>query len=382
MNKYKILVSVFLLILPFIGLTQNPIITTAGTVTASPGNVVVPITVEEFHNVAGFSLTLGIDTSVLEYDDLYNIHPALAVNSIMVTEEGQQINMAWLNFTPANIGNDTLFEIGFIGSAGNSPLIWDTITQYACMYADPSFNILPAYFMNGSVTIGSIPTFLDLKVMLEGPFNGTEMEDYLNSVGFLPLTQPYNSDPWNYLGTESVATIPSPDIIDWVLVEFRDAADAGSAGNQTMIARKAAFLLRDGSVVDLDGFSVLQLNNLTIQQSLFAIIWHRNHLGVMSALPLINAGGIFTYYFSTGAGQVFGGGSGHKELVPGVWGMISADGNADGQVNNLDKVEIWAVQAGLADYLSGDFNLDTQVNGVDKIDYWVPNVGRSSQVPY
>ena len=38
---------------------------------------------------------------------------------------------------------------------------------------------------------------LELKVFLEGPFNGTEMSAALNSDGLIPLTQPYNIAPWN-----------------------------------------------------------------------------------------------------------------------------------------------------------------------------------------
>ena len=57
---------------------------------------------------------------------------------------------------------------------------------------------------------------LDLKVFLEGPFYYVLMIPYLNYAGYLPLTQPYNTAPWNYTGTESVATIPNYDIVDWI----------------------------------------------------------------------------------------------------------------------------------------------------------------------
>ncbi|MCD4746700.1 MAG: hypothetical protein K8R58_10415, partial [Bacteroidales bacterium] len=108
---------------------------------------------------------------------------------------------------------------------------------------------------------------------------------------------------------------------------------------------------------------------------------HRNHLGVMSAYPLTEIGGVYTYNFTTGANQAFGGSLGHKEIEIGVWGMFGGDGNADSQIGNADKNDVWAVQAGTSGYLSGDFTMDVQVNNSDKNDVWAPNSGKGGQVP-
>ncbi|MBN1339250.1 MAG: right-handed parallel beta-helix repeat-containing protein, partial [Bacteroidales bacterium] len=221
---------------------------------------------------------------------------------------------------------------------------------------------------------------LDIHAFLEGPFNGTGMNTNLNFNGSIPLSQPYNQTPWSYMGAESVAAIPNADIVDWVLVELRDAPDAASAGSTAIVARQAAFLLKDGSVVAIDGTSVLSFNH-NVVNSLFVVIWHRNHLGIMSANPLIESMGIFSYDFSSGAGQVFGGSIAHKEIASGIWGLAGADGNADGQVNNGDKNDIWSPQAGTGGYLQGDFNLDAEVNNGDKNDVWIPNTGLGGQVP-
>lgn len=222
---------------------------------------------------------------------------------------------------------------------------------------------------------------LDLTVLLEGPFNGSEMNTTLNSGGHVPLLQPYNTAPWNYTGSETVTSIPNNDVVDWILVELRDAPDAPSAGSASIAARQAAFLLKDGSVVGTDGSSILQFIDITIQQSLFLVIWHRNHIGVMSAIPLTEIGGVYIYDFTSGASQAYGNNQGHKELAPGIWGMTGADGNADSQINNGDKIDVWGAQAGSSGYADGDFNLDTQVNNSDKNDVWVPNTGLGGQVP-
>ncbi|MBN3034530.1 MAG: hypothetical protein JW861_03025, partial [Bacteroidales bacterium] len=194
-------------------------------------------------------------------------------------------------------------------------------------------------------------------------------------------SQPYNTAPWNYTGTEAVTAIPNTDVVDWILVELRDAPDASSADTTTIVARQAAFLLKNGSVVAMDGQLVLQFSGLIVQQSLFAVIWHRNHLGIMSSGPLTETGGVYTYDFSTGMGQAYGGFLAHKELAPGIWGMTGADGNADQQINNTDKIEVWGPQAGSGGYKSGDYNMNGEVNNGDKNDVWAPNTGLGGQVP-
>ncbi|MBN3035068.1 MAG: lamin tail domain-containing protein, partial [Bacteroidales bacterium] len=222
---------------------------------------------------------------------------------------------------------------------------------------------------------------VNIKAYLEGPFNGTSMNTFLNVYGYIPLSQPFNTAPWNYNGTEAVAAIPGMDVIDWVLVELRDAPDAASAGSGTMIARQAAFILSDGTIVGLDGSSIPAFTQ-TVSQNLFTVIWHRNHLAVMSANPLIPSGSIYSYDFTTASGQAYMGPIAHKEIGPGIWGMVSGDGNSDGQISMQDKVEVWAPQAGSSGYLLGDFNMSGNVDNDDKINFWAPNSGRGTQVPY
>jgi hypothetical protein len=220
---------------------------------------------------------------------------------------------------------------------------------------------------------------LDLLVFLEGPFSVSEMGTSLNSAGVIPLSQPYNSAPWNYSGTESVTSIPNPNVTDWVLIELRDAATAGSATSATRIARQAAFILNDGSVVGTDGSSILQFNNsFTLQ--LFVIVWHRNHLGIMSANGVTQSGGIYTYDFSTSSTKVYNGTAGYKNIYGSVWGMVAGDATHDGLIDLADKTQ-WSAFAGEKGYFDADFNRNAQVNNPDKNTYWLPNGTISCQVP-
>jgi len=220
---------------------------------------------------------------------------------------------------------------------------------------------------------------IDLTVMLEGPYNGGVMEASLYGLNILPNEQPFNVPPWNYAGIESVPNIPNSDIIDWILIEYRDAFDANSAIPATMIGRQAAFLLNDGSVVDLDGTSILPFNH-SIVQGLFVVIYHRNHLAIMSADPVIESSGVYLYDFTTPAGQAYGTDA-QKNLGGGVYGLCGGDGNADGTINADDKTAVWSIETGNSGYLNGDFNLDSQTDNLDKNDIWFDNIDNSSQVP-
>ncbi|MCB2219526.1 MAG: S8 family serine peptidase [Bacteroidetes bacterium] len=224
---------------------------------------------------------------------------------------------------------------------------------------------------------------VDLKAFLKGPFMTSSMSTDLNDAGLLPLNQPYNSDPtaiWYYGGSESVSSIPGASITDWVVVEFRDALSAPLADPSTTVSKQAAFVLSNGTIVSLDGVSPVRVNGL-YQHNLYVVIWHRNHLPMMSSTP-INPAGInqYSYDFTTSAGQAYlngqtalGGG--------GMYGMIGGDGDPNGTIDNNDKSNVWATQAGTSGYLMGDLNMDTVVDNQDKNNIWYPNTGAGTQVP-
>ncbi|MCD4788931.1 MAG: hypothetical protein K8R37_02935, partial [Bacteroidales bacterium] len=115
---------------------------------------------------------------------------------------------------------------------------------------------------------------VDLKVFLEGPFNGSEMNTDLSLTPEFPLTQPFNVAPWNYSGTESIPVVPNPDVVDWILVELRDTDIAQNATGSTVIETQACLLLNDGSIVSVDGSSN-PLFNTQPAQNLFAVIYSR-----------------------------------------------------------------------------------------------------------
>lgn len=205
------------------------------------------------------------------------------------------------------------------------------------------------------------------------------MNTNLNSLNLLPLVQPYNGSPWPYPGFETVEAIPNSNVIDWVLVEFRDAVNAASANAASRIERQAGFLLNNSSIVGTDGASPLYLS-ASVVNNLFVVIWHINHLEIMSANPLNLSGGGYTYDSTTGSAQAHGT-DGQKAIATGIWGMYSGNGDANNTINNTDKTADWTPNVGKKGYLNGDFNRNGQVSNQDKNNYWLSNINKSSQVP-
>lgn len=279
--------------------------------------------------------------------------------------------------TAQSVSPEVISSSGDYFEGPNASLSW-TLGEIATE-TFTSGNIILTQGFQQPITVAIAGIDLDVLVYLEGPYEGTEMTTDLNLADEIPLSQPYSGSPWNYPGTESVVAIPNTDVVDWVLVELRDASDAASAIGDTRIAQQAGFILKDGTVVGLDGSSNLQFSN-AFSSGLFLVVWHRNHLGVLSATSLTETAGVYSYDFSTSLSQAHGGGTGYKLVGTSVYGMPGGDQNGDGTIDATDKAE-WTSNAGTNGYQSSDFNLDNQVSNQDKNDSWVENGTQSSQVP-
>lgn len=218
---------------------------------------------------------------------------------------------------------------------------------------------------------------LYLTVMLEGPYSDGTMTSGLG-VDF-PLEQPYNTPPWNYGGNETIVDV-SPDYIDWVLVEIRDALSVNEATADKIVGRQAALLKSNGQIVDASGNATLRFP-VSVNDNMFVVIHHRNHLSIISSNFLAESNGVFPYDFTSGEGQALGGPLGQKNLGPGIWGMISGDGDKSGTIDMGDKSPVWYIEAGTKGYISSDYNIDRESNNVDKNEFLIPNIGKMSQVP-
>jgi hypothetical protein len=219
---------------------------------------------------------------------------------------------------------------------------------------------------------------VDVKVILQGPYNYITglMNTSLNTEGNLPLHQSFNSAPWNYPGTEQVSSFPD-SIIDWVMVELRDKND-----NTLTIEKRAGLLSKSGIVLDTNMTRGLSFTSAVNPDTYYIVVWHRNHMPVMSGLPVVlpNLGDPYDftdvvitqpYKHNDPLAAVL-------ELIPagsGRYGMIAGDINADKRLSYLGSnndraliiLRITSVSGlpflntVISSYFNEDLNLDNKV---------------------
>ncbi len=243
------------------------------------------------------------------------------------------------------------------------------------------YNSCPEVFSD-SLELTVVTTIeLNLKIYMEGPYENQQMSTILNSSGLLPFSQPYSNPPWNYNGEEIVATIPNSNIVDWILVEIRETeGDASTATSEKIVFSAAGFLLKNGQITDISGSDNLTFTSAFVRNH-FIVIWHRNHLGIISSQPISFLGNTYFFNFTIESNQVLGNTAGYNELENGIWGLTAGNVNADNIINLNDKVLGWEQDAATQGYLGADSNLDIQVNNPDKNEFILQNIGKISGVP-
>jgi hypothetical protein len=225
---------------------------------------------------------------------------------------------------------------------------------------------------------GIIPSVADsvgvnLKAILEGPYNEDVMHNHLRTQNLIPLAQPYYNTPWNYPGDESVSEIPE-EVVDWVLLEIRSGIEVSS-----IVARRTAFLVSDGTIKDLNGESTVEFPEVS-SGNYYVVVHHRNHLSIMTKDPIYLSESFELYDFTTSLDKAYGN-QPMKQLAGGKFGLYAADGNANGNINRADNKNIWRKQNGSVGYKNGDYDMNGGVNIRDKNAVYKPNKGKNTGVP-
>lgn len=155
------------------------------------------------------------------------------------------------------------------------------------------FHMYDGHGRNRVARIGSgASVLISARVMLEGAFDADAFDGEggmapLIPRAQLPLTEPYRGLGFLHVrgGSESTSAAVmqmqgAGAIIDWVLVELRDAQDPAQ-----IVATRSGLLRADGWIADMDGSSPLRFLGTPMGQY-FLAVRHRNHLGIMSEAPL------------------------------------------------------------------------------------------------
>jgi hypothetical protein len=304
-----------------------------------------------------------------------NLAP-VAPNNFYANLNSSNVKLGWKANTEPDFRNYNIYrsdtpgleDIVLIATTNDTTFIDNSPLAGNAYYYIQAFDIHD----NGSpLSADSIETILsaNIRIFLEGAYVGGQMSTFLNSTTLIPLSQPYNTSPWNYAGTESVTSIPQ-NVVDWVLVELRSS-------EITVAEIRAAFLKNDGALVDLDGSSNIKFPS-TPEGEYYVVIRHRNHLPIMTANKVGINFSPELYDMRTDLSKAYGTNA-LKNLGGGFFGIFTADTDGSGTVNASDRSNTWN-QRNLSGYYGTDVDLSGTINAADRSSVW-NNRNITTQVP-
>ena len=206
------------------------------------------------------------------------------------------------------------------------------------------------------------------KILLEGAYQGN---GFMNSsiVDLLPFENPFINAPYNYSGSE-VRLTSQNNLVDWVLIEARTGTpnSIGEAGTE-VIETRAALILADGFIVDMEGNPGVNFYNLTDGQPYHFCVRHRNHLDILTAVGLPAQINMF-YDFTSASNMAFG--HNQQKMHGNKAVMYVGDYNQDGIIQSSD-LDTWLQSPAVnSTYMNTDGNLDGSVLNTD-FDMWFYN---------
>ncbi len=208
-------------------------------------------------------------------------------------------------------------------------------------------------------------TKINVKVFLEGYYSesSNQMTRSLIINDLLPKFQPFKTAPFNYTGRESISEIPI-NAVDWVLLEARHAEKLDS-----VLSKKAALLLNDGTIAEADGSSGIKFEGISAS-SIHLVIRHKGHLAIMSNGLIDLTNGEVTYDFTQSAVAAMG--INQLKLKGDYYCQFAGDFDQNGIINSLD-FNIWKQNSALVNrYLHWDVDGNGVVNNLD-FNYWKGN---------
>jgi hypothetical protein len=297
-------------------------------------------------------------------------------------------SFGWVSDVPS--GNTIIRTYRIEDNCGN-PATCEQIITVTDLVLDVYVYLEGALINPNGIQTYTLPmrtTLNNLKVL-----PGQTYYNFFTGTVYSPAGQPYSVAPWNYPGTEGAgynsfgnpnpgtAGYP-PTVVDWILVSLRQAPDGAN------LCQKAALLHSDGHIEFVNGG--FNCCNLSFSTAYYVVIEHRNHLIVMSDVAVTPVDGVITYDFRNKESYVddpFGFGYiGQKQILPGVYAMITGNGNqvltttSDTDINADDRT-YWESQNGTAGrYRGADYNLNGDSNNNDRTT-WEFNNGVFTTVP-
>ncbi len=162
---------------------------------------------------------------------------------------------------------------------------------------------------------------------------------------------------------------------------MRRASTAAGALTDSVVAEQAGFLLANGLIMDSTGTSEMKLHpSQPGYGQLYVVVYHRNHIGVMSATTMSYSSDStgFVFDFTSGANQAYG----TSALVLSGGKYLLYTGNADATGSAIDADDrdaAWDARNAYG-YRQEDVNLDGNVTSSDRSAVY-NNTGQDEQIP-
>ena len=225
-------------------------------------------------------------------------------------------------------------------------------------------NIVPAacYF---TPTPAQVCACMQVRIWLEGFYDtvsGNMTTDLANALSF-PSSQPYNTAPFNYNGTENFATLPT-DTVDWLLLELRDANDLSN-----VIARQAVLLRKDGFMMQPDGTPGVSFDGV-LEDDYHLAVFHRNHLAVLSSQIIKLDTANYIYDFTIGDWMAMG--RKQQKQINDVFALYAGEMTGNHIIDNDDFNLHQLNQGPDVGYAPADLNGDGNADAGD-YDLWFGN---------
>ncbi|MBI1223211.1 MAG: hypothetical protein GC180_11455 [Bacteroidetes bacterium] len=238
-------------------------------------------------------------------------------------------------------------------------------------------------YLTSSTLADSQHTYLllEVTVFLEGGYANGALSTTLQS--YIPAAQPYTVPPFNYTDVGSIQSVPTDSLVDWVMLELRNADTASNATSSTIQGRAVGFIRPDGTVDDTIAAPGVVVRT-TAPGNFFVVVHHRTHISVMSSSHLTapdTVNQFYSYDFTDAVSKAYGTDA-LISLGNGKWGMYSgsAENSASSEkIDANDRQAVWNAR-NQSGYNETDVNLDGYVNSADRSICW-NNRNIVSQVP-
>ncbi len=120
---------------------------------------------------------------------------------------------------------------------------------------------------------------VNVRAVLEGPFDGTAMKSDLNTNDLLPATDPFGLGETMNPAVKAFTGLSAP--VDWAKVELRN-----SGSPSAVVASRAVLVQRSGNLMQPTGEQTITFPGVAAG-NYYVAVRHRNHLGMMSFAPYL-----------------------------------------------------------------------------------------------